>query len=79
VPGQRPTTGVIWLVTDQGLRYGVPTLDVARALGLGEITTPAPESMLSLLPIGPTLDPQRALELFNPELARQQAEQRTGG
>jgi ESX secretion system ATPase EccB len=79
VPGQRPTTGVIWLVTDQGLRYGVPTLDVARALGLGEITTPAPESILRLLPIGPTLDPQRALELFNPELARQQAEQRTGG
>jgi hypothetical protein len=32
-----------------------------------------------LLPIGPTLDPQRALELFNPELARQQAEQRADG
>lgn len=79
VPGQRPGTGAIWLVTDQGLRYGVPTLEVARALGLGEVTTPAPESILGLLPIGPTLDPQRALELYNPELARQQAEQRTGG
>jgi type VII secretion protein EccB len=79
VPGQRSDTGAIWLVTDQGLRYGVPTIEVARALGLGEATTPAPESILGLLPIGPALEPQRALELFNPELARQQAEQRTGG
>jgi type VII secretion protein EccB len=79
VPGQRAETGVIWLVTDQGLRYGLPTIEVARALGLGEITTPAPESILGLLPIGPELNPQRALERYNPELARQQAEQRTGG
>ncbi len=79
VPGQRPDTGAIWLVTDQGLRYGVPTVEVARALGLGDVTTPAPESILGLLPIGPALEPQRALELFNPELARQVAEQRTGG
>jgi hypothetical protein len=70
VPGQRADTGAIWLVTDQGLRYGVPTLEVARALGLGDVTTPAPESILDLLPIGPELNPQRALELFNPELAR---------
>jgi type VII secretion protein EccB len=79
VPGQRPDTGAIWLVTDQGLRYGVPTIEVARALGLGEITTPAPESILDLLPIGPELNPQHALEVFNPELARRQAGQRTGG
>ena len=78
VPGQRTDTGAIWLITDQGLRYGIPTIEVARALGLGEITTPAPESILGLLPIGPTLDPQRALELFNPELARPQTEQRAG-
>ena len=79
VPGQRPDTGAIWLITDQGLRYGVPRIEVARALGLGDVTTPAPESILGLLPIGPTLDPQRALELFNPALARQQAGQRAGG
>lgn len=72
VPGQRPDQGAIWLVTYQGLRYGVPSLDVARALGLGATTTPAPESILGLLPIGPELDPQRALELFDPTLARQQ-------
>ncbi|HEY6424839.1 MAG TPA: type VII secretion protein EccB [Pseudonocardiaceae bacterium] len=79
VPGQRSGTGAIWLVTDQGLRYGVPSTDVARALGLGDVTTSAPEPILGLLPIGLTLDPQRALELFDPELARQQAEQRAGG
>jgi type VII secretion protein EccB len=71
VPGQRPDTGAIWLVTAQGFRYGVPSMDVARALGLGEATSPAPESILNLLPIGPTLDPQRALELYNPALAQQ--------
>ncbi|MGH4006992.1 MAG: type VII secretion protein EccB [Pseudonocardiaceae bacterium] len=79
VPGQRSDTGAIWLVTDQGLRYGVPTVEVARALGLGDVTTPAPESILGLLPSGPALEPQRALELFNPDLAGQLAEQRTGG
>ncbi|MGH3872234.1 MAG: type VII secretion protein EccB [Pseudonocardiaceae bacterium] len=66
VPGQRLDTGAIWLVTDQGLRYGVPTIGVARALGLGDVTSPAPESILALLPIGPPLDPQQALELFTP-------------
>lgn len=71
VPGQRPETGAIWLVTAQGFRYGVPSMEVARALGLGEATSPAPESILNLLPIGPTLDPQRALELYNPALAQQ--------
>jgi type VII secretion protein EccB len=58
VPGQRPDRGVIWLVTDQGFRYGVPSLAVARALGLGETTAPAPESILRLLPLGDPLDPQ---------------------
>lgn len=71
VPGQRPDTGAIWLVTAQGFRYGVPSMQVARALGLGEATSPAPEAILNLLPIGPTLDPQRALELYNPALAQQ--------
>jgi type VII secretion protein EccB len=79
VPGQRPDTGAIWLVTDQGFRFGVPSLEVASALGLGEVTTPAPELILGLLPIGPTLEPQRALELFNPALAHEQTERRPGG
>ncbi len=78
-PGKRPETGVIWLVTDQGVRYGVPTMDVARALGLGDVISLAPESILRLLPIGTALDPRLALERYNSEPARQQAEQRTGG
>lgn len=72
VPGQDPDKGPIWLVSEQGLRYRVPSIDVARALGLGDRTSPAPQSILGLLPIGPELDPQRALELFDPALARQQ-------
>ncbi|MGH8919778.1 MAG: type VII secretion protein EccB, partial [Actinomycetes bacterium] len=70
VAGQRPDTGTIWLVTEQGFRYGVPSMEVAHALGLGETTSPAPESILNLLPIGPALDPQQALALYNPALAR---------
>lgn len=72
VPDQRTDTGPIWLVTDQGLRYGVPSIGVARALGLGEDTRPAPEPILGLLKIGPVLDPQQALERYDPELAREQ-------
>ncbi len=75
VPGQAPNQGTIFLVTDQGYRYGVPTIEVARALGLGETTQPAPEAILDLLPIGPPLNPQDALELFNPQLAAQQLEE----
>lgn len=74
VPGQGPDTGQIWLVIDQQL-YGVPGpgVEVARALGLGETTTPAPDSILRLLRTGPTLDPQQALALFDPDLAQQRA------
>jgi len=47
----------------------VPSMEVAQAIGLGDTTQPAPEAILDLLPIGPSLDPQAALELFNPQLA----------
>lgn len=80
VPGQDPTSGSIFLVTDLGFRYGVRSLEVAAALGLGETTQPAPEAVLDLLPIGPSLDPQIALQLFEPELAAEQlAEQLADG
>ena len=69
VPGQDPDSGAIFLITDLGFRYGVPSIEVAKALGLGETTQPAPEAILDLLPIGPSLDPQAALELFDPQLA----------
>lgn len=78
VPGQAPNQGAIFLVTDLGFRYGVPTIEVAQALGLGDTTQPAPEEILSLLPIGPPLKPQTALELFDPRLAAQQLEEQLG-
>jgi type VII secretion protein EccB len=78
-PGQSSGGGSIFLVTEQGVRFGVPSTQVAAALGLGEATTPVPESILRLLPIGASLDPQRALEQISPELARQVASSRTGG
>ncbi|MGH8917624.1 MAG: type VII secretion protein EccB, partial [Actinomycetes bacterium] len=71
VPRQDPNLGQISLVIDQQ-RYGVPNVKVARALRLGERTTPAPDSILSLLRQGLTLDPQSALEQYDPELAQQQ-------
>jgi type VII secretion protein EccB len=74
VPGQPAGTGTIWLVTDQGLRYAVPSIEVARALGLGDTVAPAPESILGLLKIGPVLDPRQALVLYDPDLAGKQAD-----
>ncbi|MGH8574553.1 MAG: type VII secretion protein EccB, partial [Gammaproteobacteria bacterium] len=79
VPGQRPDIGAIWLVTELGVAYSVPSIEVARALGLGEQTTPAPESILKLLQFGPALNPQDALARFDPERAQRRAEQQGGG
>jgi type VII secretion protein EccB len=79
VPGQDPGSGAIFLVTDQGYRYGVPSMEVAQAIGLGDTTQPAPEAILDLLPIGPSLDPQAALELYDPELAARQLEAQLSG
>jgi type VII secretion protein EccB len=79
VPGQDPGSGAIFLVTDQGYRYGVPSMDVAQAIGLGDTTQPAPEAILDLLPIGPSLDPQAALELYDPEEAARQLEAQLSG
>lgn len=66
VPDQPADTGQIWLVTAQGQIYGVPSIEVARALGLGEKVTPAPESIRKLLKQGPKLDPEEARRLYEP-------------
>ena len=78
LPGQLADSGQLWLVSDQGFRYGVPSLEVARALGLGDQVTQAPDSILRLLKEGPVLEPLDALRLFSPELAQQEAERRAG-
>ncbi len=70
VPDQPDGTGTIFLVTDNGAKFGVPSWnggtaeDLARALGLGTIR-PAPEAILRLLPIGPALDPDQAIRTFD--------------
>ncbi|MGH8940897.1 MAG: type VII secretion protein EccB, partial [Actinomycetes bacterium] len=62
VPDQPEGTGTIFLVTDLGTKFGVPStpdassLQLATALGLGN-SKPAPEAILRLLPRGAALDP----------------------
>lgn len=62
VAGQPPETGTIYLVTDLGTRFGVPSIptatsgQLAAALGLSDLR-PAPQAILRLLPSGAALDP----------------------
>ncbi|MDQ2582522.1 type VII secretion protein EccB [Saccharothrix yanglingensis] len=51
------TSGPIHLITGRGVKYGVPDVTTAAALGLGaDGFTPGPESILRLLPNGPQLN-----------------------
>ncbi|GAB3486482.1 type VII secretion protein EccB [Amycolatopsis cihanbeyliensis] len=56
--------GPIQLVSDRGMRYGVPSERTAASLGLND-PRPAPESILRLLPTGPSLNTQDALRTFD--------------
>jgi type VII secretion protein EccB len=59
VPG-----GALSVVTDQGLRYPVASRDVANKLGYGSAKAkPLPAQVVSLLPVGPALDPTAAVKL----------------
>lgn len=51
--------GPIQLVSDLGVRYGVPNAATAQRLGLGS-QDPAPELILRLLPVGASLNMQNA-------------------
>jgi type VII secretion protein EccB len=70
VPDQPTGTGTIFLVTDQGVKFGVPSTaqapsaQLAAALGLAE-PAPAPAAILQLLPVGPALDPDQAIRTFD--------------
>ncbi|HEY0637649.1 MAG TPA: type VII secretion protein EccB [Pseudonocardiaceae bacterium] len=70
VPGQPDGTGTIFLVTDNGAKFGVPSwngrsaTELAGAIGLTTIR-PAPEAILRLLPSGPALDPDQAVRTFD--------------
>jgi type VII secretion protein EccB len=51
----------LYLVTDTGMKYRVPTQDALRALGYGSARPrELPSPLLSMLPTGPDLDPALA-------------------
>jgi type VII secretion protein EccB len=56
--------GNIQLVSDRGLRYGVPDAKTAQGLGLTN-PQPAPDSILRLLPTGASLNVQDVLRTFD--------------
>ncbi|WP_199434398.1 type VII secretion protein EccB [Qaidamihabitans albus] len=56
--------GNIQLVSDRGMRYGVPDLATAQGLGLGN-QDPAPEAILKLLPVGASLNTQDVMRTFD--------------
>ncbi|WP_256508917.1 type VII secretion protein EccB [Crossiella sp. SN42] len=58
-------SGPIFLVSDRGVRFGIPNQKVAEGLGLGADYRPAPEVILRTLPTGPILDPKEAARIFD--------------
>jgi len=56
--------GSIQLVSDRGLRYGVPDTKTADTLGLDN-PQPAPDTILRLLPTGASLNTQEVLKTFD--------------
>ncbi len=59
--GQPAGDGTRYLVSDTGTRFGIDSADTAVVLGLGTASTPAPSSLLALLPQGAALDQASAL------------------
>jgi type VII secretion protein EccB len=56
------TDGGLFLVTDEGVRYAVPSTDVLADLGYGGVDpVPMPSSLVARLPAGPELDPDDAV------------------
>ncbi len=62
--GVTPNLGNLFLVTDQGIKFPVVDLAALQSLGLGKTIQPAPAELVSLLPLGPTLDPAAARRFF---------------
>ncbi|MGO1054048.1 type VII secretion protein EccB [Crossiella sp. CA198] len=58
-------SGPIFLVSDRGVRFGIPDKKTAEGLGLGANYAPAPEVILRTLPTGPILDPKDAARMFD--------------
>lgn len=65
-PGAAP--GAAFLVTDIGVRFPVADDEALRALGMsGGSSVAVPESLLALLPTGPVLDREAALQTRSPQ------------
>ncbi len=69
LPGEGQLSAVttsLSLISEQGVRYPVPSADVLTKLGYDAAdVTPVPASILRLIPQGPTLDPAAALTPMN--------------
>ncbi|MFF2087761.1 type VII secretion protein EccB [Nocardia sp. NPDC058176] len=63
-PGS-PRLGSLFYVADNGVRYGVPDLAVAAAIGLGQSPRLAPWAVIGQLVPGPTLSPAEALSAYD--------------
>ncbi|MEV0293232.1 type VII secretion protein EccB [Nocardia sp. NPDC050710] len=59
-PGS-PRRGSLFYVADNGIRYGVPDIDTAKILGLGDSPRLAPWAIVGQLVPGPTLSSKEAL------------------
>ncbi|MEV5570951.1 type VII secretion protein EccB [Spirillospora sp. NPDC052269] len=59
--GQASGSGSLSLVNDQGIRFALPSADVAKKLGYDAgKAAPVPSSVIHLIPSGPALDPAKA-------------------
>ncbi|MGW5053257.1 type VII secretion protein EccB [Actinokineospora sp. NPDC004072] len=58
------TTGPIYLISDRGVKYGIPDARTAGALGLAN-QTPAPDAIVRLLPNGASLNARDVLQTYD--------------
>lgn len=56
--------GNIQLISDRGMRYGIPSVAIASGLGMNRLD-PAPESIIKLLPVGASLNTQDVMRTFD--------------
>jgi type VII secretion protein EccB len=57
--------GPIYLVSDRGVKFGIPDAQTTGGLGLGNQFDPAPESIIRLLPAGPALNQDDAQRQYD--------------
>jgi type VII secretion protein EccB len=63
LPSQDADAGAYYLVTDQGIRYAVPSETVLSVLGYDpNRAVGVPSTLVARIPAGPTLDPAAALQ-----------------